>query len=57
MNDLDSSNVLYDEDFEINEEEKVDSSRDVQYHDNAPASTLFSNNDWELEFQEDRPAT
>ena len=45
MNDLDSSNVLYDEDFEINEEEKVDSSRDVQYHDNAPASTLFSNND------------
>ena len=45
-NDLDSSNVLYDEDFEINEEEGVDSSRDVHFNDNAPASTLFGNNDW-----------
>ena len=46
-NDLDSSNVLYDEDFEINEEEKVDESHgEVQYEDVAPASNLFENNDW-----------
>ena len=44
-NDLDSSNVLYDEDFEIDEEEKIDNSRGVSFHDNAPASTLFNNND------------
>ena len=45
-NDLDSSNVLYDEDFEINEEEGVDSSRDAPFNDNAPASNLFGSNDW-----------
>ena len=37
MNDLDSSNVLYDEDFEIEEEKKDDSSDAFPQN----ASTLF----------------
>ena len=48
QNDLDNSNVLYDEDFEINEEEKVDTSNSHVFHpsaDNVKTSNLF-NNHW-----------